>query len=891
MADSIYQKGQIIDSRYVVQEMLGAGSFSYVYKVLDTLTSTVVALKVFKDTSDVLDHLRNEFAMLAKLHHPHIARVYDIDQLPDKSYFLKLEYIEGSTLNQLVANNQISLSKAHQIASDLLAAVAYMHGERVMHRDITPKNVIVNGRGAMIVDFNISKLVESQAITRVGTPRYMPPEVITVGWNWTGDLYAVGLLLYEMVAGHFPYDDHLSIAGQATDPRVHNQSISDSLAEFILKAVDKEPSSRFQTAEEMVLALEKVDWKPGWRPYHMPEIDLQRIPIAANEETWPNYNPYLTRLLTLYSQSRHTNAGTRGLDELARATYVQTRLDTALRQDILSGGYPLVIITGNAGDGKTAFIQKIEQEVETNSHTTHFERLASGNGSRFVHNGIEFLSNYDGSQDEGEVNNDEVLWHFLMPFGGNTPIKQKGLVRIIAINEGRLIDFLQSERSDFPQLYEQVRDFFEREIPPSDPSLLIVNLNLRAVVADRQDGLSIFEEMIGRLTAPALWEKCQNCDIATKCYAKFNADSINDPNYGPQIRQRLKTLFEIAHFRQRLHITIRDLRSALAYTLFGAENCNGIHSMLFDETRQYEYLSHFYYNALFSDYLNSHPSQDRLVKLLSEIDPGQVANPKLDARLSFTPPDELGLLPPFDGRSDFDKKMLRTWYDRTVNVELGPVQATLDNHVDDMTDSARIRRYHAAVRRKVYFERLDKDWSQMLPYTQFDRFLKLMKEPNQEELETARDELIHAISLSEGIFHPQIGKDFLCLRTSRESRPTIKSFRRFGKERFRCFVQEIGRIGDYVEYVPTVLLLDYVPVEGVRMEISLDLFEMLHRIHQGYTPSLNELRGSFISLLIFKRQLASTAYDEVLLTEDERAFYRVRKTDEQKLVMTDALEL
>ncbi|MDV7391055.1 hypothetical protein RZS08_06875, partial [Arthrospira platensis SPKY1] len=283
--------------------------------------------------------------------------------------------------------------------------------------------------------------------------------------------------------------------------------------------------------------------------------------------------------------------------------------------------------------------------------------------------------------------------------------------------------------------------------------------------------------------------------------------------------------------------------------------------------------------------------QDRLVRLLAQIDPGEVANPKLDARLNFTPPNELTLLPPFDARSDYDQKLLRQWYDNLLSLGSNGNSGAQENDPLSENPTKPSRRYHSVIRRKVYFERLDKDWLHMLPYTQFNRFLELMTNPDPAELEANRDWLVHAISLSEGIFNLAIGQDYLCLRTSQEPRVTIKSFRRFNKNRFRCKVQEIGRIGQYVEHIPTVLILEYIPTAGIRMEINLDLYEMLHRIKQGYTPSLNELRGSYINLLIFKRQLASTEYDEVLLTEDEQTFYLVQKTSDKKLVMAETTQI
>jgi len=271
--------------------------------------------------------------------------------------------------------------------------------------------------------------------------------------------------------------------------------------------------------------------------------------------------------------------------------------------------------------------------------------------------------------------------------------------------------------------------------------------------------------------------------------------------------------------------------------------------------------------------------------LLALVDPGRVSNPKLDARLAFTPPDELSLLPPFNTRGDYDLQLLCNQYDDSQSVH------RISGSGLPAEDQVRLSRlYHACLRRKVYFERVDEEWPQMLPYARFAKFLDLMQSRESAKLDQVRNVLVRAISLSEGIYNAEVGQDYLCLRSSQEPRVTIKSFRRFQREHFLCRVHDIRELGHYIEYIPAALVLDYGPVEGIRMEINLDLYEMLHRISEGYTPSLNELRGSYINLLIFKRQLASTDYDEVLLTEDEQAFYRVYKTPDRKLVVTDTIQ-
>ena len=408
MPDRIYEKNDIINDRYVVQHMLGAGNFSYVYKVMDSLSGTVLALKIFKEGTGVLDQIRTEYNILRGLIHEHIARVYGLGQLPDRTYYLELEFVEGITISSLLHTGRISFAMAHRIVNDLLDAMGYLHKHNVMPRDIKPNNIITNGHGAVIVDFNVSKLAGSHASTQgIGTPRYKPPEVDVSGWNRTGDLYAVGLVLYEMVTGHYPFDGpRLPTLTDPRNPIDFNPSLSGSLAQAIIKALAYEPDSRFQSAQEMLEALNAADWEPNRPIRRRSMIDLSLIPIPPYQSSKINNNPYLTRLLTLYSQSQLTNAGTRGLDAFARATYVLTRLDTELKSSILRGDYSLIMITGNAGDGKTAFIQRLEEEAERDPATSHFSRLPSGNGTHFVYNGRQFFTNYDGSQDEGDVGNE-----------------------------------------------------------------------------------------------------------------------------------------------------------------------------------------------------------------------------------------------------------------------------------------------------------------------------------------------------------------------------------------------------------------------------------------------------------------------------------------------------
>ena len=169
---------------------------------------------------------------------------------------------------------------------------------------------------------------------------------------------------------------------------------------------------------------------------------------APEEELRENWNPYLVQLTSLFSQSRTSNSGTRGLDDFSRWAYVNTRIDRDLYLRIVSGALRLVLITGNAGDGKTAFIQMVEARLERDEGAKVERRLA-GNGIVAKVGPQRFETNWDGSQDEGDRTNDAVLREFFLPFAGAAPKPPASDTRIIAINEGRLSTFWRLAATSF----------------------------------------------------------------------------------------------------------------------------------------------------------------------------------------------------------------------------------------------------------------------------------------------------------------------------------------------------------------------------------------------------------------------------------------------------------
>ncbi len=134
-----------------------------------------------------------------------------------------------------------------------------------------------------------------------------------------------------------------------------------------------------------------------------------------------------------------------------------------------------------------------------------------------------------------------------------------GQVRLIAINEGRLLDFL--EHSSHAKSFTALRKFVLRALGDGNTTdgMLLVNLNLRAVAAGDKD--SLVERQLKALLKPEIWEPCEDCQFKSRCPIKHNADTLRDPISGSAVRARARRLFEVVHLRRRAHVTIRDLRS------------------------------------------------------------------------------------------------------------------------------------------------------------------------------------------------------------------------------------------------------------------------------------------------------------------------------------------
>lgn len=608
-------------------------------------------------------------------------------------------------------------------------------------------------------------------------------------------------------------------------------------------------------------------------------------------------NPYLDQFLMFYSQSEAGNWLTRGLvSDLAKGTYVQTKLDTDLLPDILAKKYRVIILTGNAGDGKTAFIQKVEDAAKAQGAIlTATDSL----GHTFTLQGRGFRTLYDGSVDSSGKSNHDILVEFFRDFAGDQA-PDADICLLLAMNEGKLRDFLLKATGHRWLCRTFIDHLNGKSDLPSD--MVLVNLNLRSLVDARTELTnSIFDKILDRYVAEEFWKSCEQCDCRHRCPVKFNVDTFRirsiDGLEGPDKKQteernavantarvRLKSLFQILHFRKRLHITVRDLRSILAFALFGKRTCAQIKAVIESETA--DFTGSYYYNALFDP-----TEKDRVIGLLREFDVGLAVTPNRDSQLSFTRPETPDFRALFMDFSDTryasrdraridEEDLLRLYKQRPK----GPEERS-------PTNIQAAQRYVAYTRRKFYFEGAIEGTAtapsileELIPYENLRPFISFL-DSGSDPSAALKKALILAISRSESIFDSQRGQENICIRIRHDVNDKVKAFYTYPASYFVLGLPLAGTQGSYVEFTPSSILLSQHD-GAVTLEISLDLYEMLMRIRDGYVPTAGEMRAFFLNLLMFKKQLMSTPSDRLLLTETDYSLFELKRTPQLGLELS-----
>jgi serine/threonine-protein kinase len=286
------QPGALVGDRYRVEGLVGEGGMGVVYKVTHVRMRKTFALKVLhaavSQSSEIAARFEREAVAVGSIDHPNVAAATDFGQLPDGSFFLVCEFIAGRSLRAEVEVGALPPARALGILRGVVSAVAAAHARGIVHRDLKPENVMLVDRDGehdfvKVIDFGIAKLDAqedaghergAQPLTRLGvvmgTPDYMSPEqALGQVVDARADLYSLGVIFYELLTGHCPFrGEAVSVLRQhVTDepppiPADVASRLDPRVPEIVKKLLAKDPAQRFQTAADLLVALDRLGASP-----------------------------------------------------------------------------------------------------------------------------------------------------------------------------------------------------------------------------------------------------------------------------------------------------------------------------------------------------------------------------------------------------------------------------------------------------------------------------------------------------------------------------------------------------------------------------------------------------------------------------------------------------
>jgi serine/threonine-protein kinase len=263
---------------FTLERELGGGGMSRVFVVADVALGRRLVVKVLPPelAAEVsLARFEREIGLAARLQHPHIVSLLSAGETRGVPYYV-MPFVEGESLRQRLTRGELPIAEAVRLMREIASALAYAHDQGVVHRDVKPENVLLSGGIALVADFGVAKAVADSATTgsgltgtgvSVGTPAYMSPEQVSADPNvdHRADLYALGMIAYEMLAGHSPFAGRTAqalLAAHVIDApepiQKRRPAVPDAVAALVMRCLEKRPADRPQHASEIVHALDTL---------------------------------------------------------------------------------------------------------------------------------------------------------------------------------------------------------------------------------------------------------------------------------------------------------------------------------------------------------------------------------------------------------------------------------------------------------------------------------------------------------------------------------------------------------------------------------------------------------------------------------------------------------
>ncbi|HEX5422301.1 MAG TPA: NERD domain-containing protein [Candidatus Acidoferrales bacterium] len=676
------------DRDYRIVTRLGSGGIGTAFKVVevDRVTKEDMGTYVAKVAHESeTGKLVLRAYSLARSHlgrHESLSPIYEVATDWQENQFVSLlGWVDGAPLNDFTGVLPLLAEDWGEISTEAVAigfleqiceALDILHRNGLTHGDISPKNIILSNSNVVLTDYDFVARI-GDASTAPGTVAYSSPardQKLPAAPR--DDLFAAAASLFHVLFEKEPFWH----GGELAKERGLNwngveRAQCPKLAAVLDKAVHPDPEQRFASASDMLSALracraaESRGQARGDQDASPPsESDAHGAsPLSEQRIEW------LKSLLQSYPGSRWGNRETRGLDtSFASDTYVSTALEKSLLDDIRDCRVRLVILCGNAGDGKTALLQHLAQQLGLGRHPSA-NRILEGR----VPNGPRIRMNLDGSAAWRGKSADQILDDFLEPFQEGPP--KENIVHLLAINDGRLLEWIigvEERRGGETSLTAELYELLREEAATTDSYVRFINLNQRSVVggitADR-GGIDtsflqqLLDHLYGGARASEIWSPCQACSAQDRCTVfaaarVFGPDGLKSPvrqEVRERARRRLFEAIQAVHLRGETHITVRELRAALVYILFGVHFCDDYHSG--DEHPLP------YWDRAFA--AQAPARQGEVLRELTQLDPALESHPQIDRYVLSHPAGDSGHTAPHYEDQTLESARRRAFFEWT----------------------------------------------------------------------------------------------------------------------------------------------------------------------------------------------------------------------------------
>jgi serine/threonine protein kinase len=581
------------------------------------------------------------------LRHSALSSIFEVaSEWQENQFTALMTWISGAPLADFTGVFSLLADDQQESSVEALAlrwiriaceALAVLHDNGLIHGDVSPRNLIVSGSNLVLTDYDFVCKIGDQ-LRVPATVLYCSPSYETkLAASPSDDIYSLAASFFHVV-----FDKHPFRHGSDLDKKrgLNWENIAreqcPTLAAFLDRATNSDPKLRFGSVAEVLGSLkpsevisitsEQEQSVPVTHQMPLPQLREQRI-------------EWLYHLLQSYPGSQWGNSETRGLDtSFAAQTYVETALENSLLDDIRQRRLRLIILCGNAGDGKTALLQHIAVRLGFGKHQSA-DRILEGKlpGGPFV------SMNLDGSASWRGRSADEILDEFLKPFRDGPPTQDR--VHLLAINDGRLMEWIdgaieRNANNEFPVAIE-LYQLLQMETASEDSHIRFITLNRRSLVGDISSDQNqidtafldrLMNHLYGDTEAEKIWSRCQSCSAQDRCEVfrvarLFGPDGIPSQSEATirfRARQRLFEAMQAVHLRGEIHITMRELRAALVYILFGVHLCDDYHSEVAMDAIPY-------WDRAFS--ADSVARQGEVLRELARFDPALEAHPQIDRYL------------------------------------------------------------------------------------------------------------------------------------------------------------------------------------------------------------------------------------------------------------------